>query len=179
MTRMHHSKWLIIGMLISCFIFPRAVMATGVPEPATNPSSIRDVALKDGGILIGRVVDTNNVPQAKVPVSLIAGDRQLAVGMTDEQGYFAFRGLKGGVYHLVSAKGLAAYRVWAPEVAPPNAQPGALVVAGQDLVRGQFGGRLGMILTHPLVIAGAVATAVAVPIAIAAADDDEEPPATP
>jgi hypothetical protein len=42
-----------------------------------------------------------------------------------------------------------------------------LVVANQDLIRGQLGGRLRFWLSNPWVITGLVATAVAVPVVLA------------
>lgn len=158
---------------------PQSVLAAD-PAATTN---LTDVSLGSGGVLLGQVVDNAGAPQANVPVSLQSGQQELGASKTDGGGYFAFSGLRGGVYQVVAAKGHGAYRVWTPGSAPPSAQQGALVVAGNeqnqlgnqtaalgqqpDLVRGQYGGRLGFWLSNPWVIAGVVATAVAVPVALA------------
>jgi len=161
-----------------------AVLGMCVPTPllAAGPTSnqtVRDVTLWQGGTLIGQVQNAQGVGQAGVPVVIYSGNQRVAVTKTDKNGYFSVSGLRGGLYQVASTNGMATYRLWSAQAAPPSAQPGAIVVADQELVRGQFGGRLGMILTHPLVIGGAVAAAIAVPVAIAAADDDEAAPASP
>ncbi len=156
------------------FCLPAAALA----EVQTGRTPvIHDVALNDGGVLLGQVVDVQGAGQASKKVSLRLSEREVAEAKTDANGYFAFRGIRGGVYELMAADGVGAYRLWAPGTAPPKAQPGAMVVAGQDLVRGQYcgptcppTGRLKFWLTNPWVVAGIVATAVAVPVGIHNAD---------
>jgi hypothetical protein len=159
------------------FVFPRnLVIAAGVGEPPT----IRDVALHQDGLLLGQVLSKDGTPVAGVPVTISRENRVLGTATTNEKGIFAFRGLKGGVYQLTSANGVVAYRVWQSQTAPPGASPAAIVVAGEDAVRGQLGcGYLGMFLSRPLVIAGVIGAAIAVPLAIALSEDEEEAPATP
>jgi hypothetical protein len=159
------------------FVFPRnLVIAAGVGEPPT----IRDVALHQDGLLLGQVLSKDGTPVAGVPVTISRENRVLGTATTNEKGIFAFRGLKGGVYQLTSANGVVAYRVWQSQTAPPGASPAAIVVAGEDAVRGQLGcGCVGMFLSRPLVIAGVIGAAIAVPLAIALSEDEEEAPATP
>ncbi len=166
----------VVALAVLGVCVPRPLLAAG--QPTAQPV-VRDVTLWQGGTLIGQVQNAQGVGKAGVPVAIYRGKQQLAVAKTDANGYFTFTGLRGGLYQLASANGVTTYRLWAAKTAPPSAQPGAIVVADQDLVRGQLGGRLGMILTHPLVIGGAVAAAIAVPIAIAANDDDDEAPGSP
>jgi hypothetical protein len=64
------------------------------------------------------------------------------------------------------------YRVWTVNTAPPVAQPGAMVVAGQDLVRGQASSPVLRFFTNPWVLAGLVGAAIAIPIALSNDDDD-------
>ena len=52
-----------------------------------------------------------------------------------------------------------------PNTAPPAAQSAALLVSGSDVVRGQNGG-LVYWLTNPWVLAGLIAAAIAIPIAL-------------
>jgi len=177
---MRLSEWLrvmLVAVLVLGFSFPRsAVVAAGIGDQAM----IRDIALQQGNTLVGQVLSKDGNPVAGVPVTISRDNQVLATATTNEQGLFAFRGLKGGVYQLSSANGVAAYRVWQPQTAPPGASPAALVVAGEDAVRGQLGcGPLGMFLSRPLVIAGVIGAAIAVPLAIALSDEDEEAPATP
>jgi len=139
--------------------------------------SVTDVALQEGGVLIGQVVDPQGATLARTSVSLQSGGKEMALSQTDESGYFAFRGLRGGVYRLAAAKGQSTYRVWEPGTAPPIAYPGALIVAGQDTVRGQAG-MMGLrnLLANPWVVAGIVATAVAVPVAVHNSDRNPASP---
>jgi len=162
---------------VSC---PQLLVAA--QQAAGQSPGVIDVQLhrgNQGPVLIGQVVNQQGTPEAGVKVELLSGGRKVASTKTDRRGCFAFIGVQGGVYQLAAAKGQGTYRVWKPGTAPPTAQPGAVVVAGKDLVRGQLlpyqGAGLRALLTNPLVIAAVVATAVAVPVAIANADDDEAP----
>ncbi|MCS7237278.1 MAG: carboxypeptidase-like regulatory domain-containing protein [Thermoguttaceae bacterium] len=169
------SRVLVI-LLVLGFCLPKSpILAAGT----ANQLAPRDVALTKDGILLGQVVDAQGVPQREVPVTLMHNGRVVGNAKTNEQGYFAFKGLKGGVYQVAAANGVASYRVWQPNLAPPGAGQGALVVANQDLTRGQIGGCLGMFLSRPLVVAGVVAAAIAIPVAIAVSEEEEEAPATP
>jgi hypothetical protein len=110
-------------------------------------------------------------------VSLLDGAEKLAEARTDAGGNFAFRGLRGGVYQVTAAEGIGAYRLWTPGTAPPSAQAAALVVAGEDLIRGNlrcFGRNCGawcrFQLSNPLVLATLAATAITVPIVVYNAD---------
>lgn len=144
-----------------------------LPLLAAPATPILDIAMQEGGLLQGQVVDLQNQPRANVPVALVAGEKQLAVGRTNANGYFAFQGVRGGVYQLATPEGFAVYRVWTAQTAPPSAQPAALLVTGNGTVRGQCCGGVGAFLSNPWVIAGIIATAIAVPIAVHNADDDE------
>jgi hypothetical protein len=126
-----------------------------------------DVALMDGGVLVGQVVDSQGGGIENAPVLLRQEGKSLANPRTGTQGYFALKDLRPGVYHLASTKSEGAYRLWAPGTAPPTAQKGALLVANDGVVRGQLGqGGLKAVLANPWVVAAIVATAVAVPVAV-------------
>lgn len=154
------------------------ILVTGqVFAAETSPPAVAkpiDVALQEGGVLVGQVVTPEGVPLPNATVGIDAGQQVLGVAKTDAQGRFAVRGLKGGVYRLSAADGSGVYRVWAPGMAPRGAQQGTLIVAGQDLTRGQVIPRARTWLRNPWVVGGVIATAIAVPIALSE-DDDEEP----
>jgi hypothetical protein len=155
------------GVMVSLaavgFLIPTPLLA-GSPAPAPV---VVDIALRDGGMLVGQVVNDRGTAEPGIPVSIRSQDRELAVAKTGKEGYFAFKGIRGGVYQLVADRGHGVYRVWSPGTAPPAAQEGALLVNGDQVVRGQCaGGGFRSFITNPLVIAGIVATAVAVPVAI-------------
>ena len=184
-------KGLAIGLAV-CGLWLPCMASAASPEPAPV---VHDVALRDGGVLLGQVVDRQGAAQRGQRVSLLLDQSQIAVAETDANGLFAFQGLRGGVYQLAAAEGAGAYRVWAPGTAPKVAEPGVLLVAGGDLVRGQdyygdnyYGdnyycdnytcydnyspplSRVKFWLSNPWVVAGIVATAVAVPVGIPNAD---------
>jgi hypothetical protein len=147
---------------------------------------IVDVALYDGGTLRGQVVDLQGQPVARTTVSVRQLDREIATAVSNEVGYFRMTGLRGGMYGIAAGEAVGACRLWAPKTAPPSAQPGALVVVGDQQVLGQgpYGGfqcspngcrpvrcyspmsRLKYWLANPLVIAGIVATAVTIPVVL-------------
>ncbi len=171
---------------------PPAAFASGA-EVKQQPVVI-DVALQEGGLLLGQVVNPQGAPLSKTAVLLQENGREIAVNQTNKQGYFAGRGLRGRVYQIVAAEAHGTFRTWKPGAAPPTSQHGALLVAGKQTVRGQCPqcqqeaewaqcsecgdpecagecgvpccGNLRCWLTNPWVVAGIVATAVAVPVTI-------------
>lgn len=163
---MMKTRRIVNGVMVSLaaigFLLPQPLLAAN-PAPK---APVTDVALRDGGLLVGQVVDEQGAALGGVPVSLKYQDRELVVGKTSKDGTFGFKGLRGGVYQIAAAQGRGVYRVWTVGTAPPAAQEGALVVSGENVVRGQDGGGFRAFITNPLVIAGVVATAIAVPVAI-------------
>ena len=151
------------------------------PRSAAVATAPQDVALAEGGILTGQVVDTAGKPQALTPVSLATGGKEIARATTDKNGQFRVASLKGGVYQVSAAGNSSVYRFWAPRTAPPSSLTGLNMVSDNQIVRGQMGGgplaSAGQwIAEHPIITAGAIATAIAVPLAL---DDDDDPPASP
>lgn len=181
-------KGVVRGALVSLavvgFCLPQTAFA--VQASVDRVPSVADVALQDGGVLCGQVVDPQGIPLARVPVSLQDRNGEVARAVTDGNGYFAVQGLRGGVHQLVAARGHGTFRLWTPGTAPPSSQKGALLVAARETVRGQqcesgcepecgvpcgpcYGsGCKGVAywLANPWVVTGIVATAVAVPVAI-------------
>ena len=188
---MEVKRFLVVIVLLSCvaMISPTAIMAA----PVKNTP--RDVALHKGGVLVGQMLDAQGAAVVAVPVSVKTAGKEIAKVRTDQQGKFQVRGLRGGV-HVVAAGGQqGVYRLWAPRTAPPAARQGLMLVPSTDIVRGQcgcgtsvgcgtpvcgkgcgFAGIGGWMDRHPVVTVGAIATAIAVPLAL---DDDDDPPATP
>lgn len=158
--------------VLSClgmFISPVAA-APAVAAP-------RDITLHEGGVLLGQVVNAQGASVASTSVSLVSGGKEVARTQTDSTGKFTVSGLKGGVYQIASANHQDVYRLWSPQTAPPAAGRGVMLVSGQDIARGQgtggpFSGITNWISKHPIMTAGAVAAAIAIPIAL---DDDDDP----
>ncbi len=133
-------------------------------QTATNEgdSVIRDIALRAGGVLVGQIVTAEGTGAAKVSVSLQQNGTELVRTATDANGLYAIKGLRGGVYHVVSGKTVDTYRLWAPGTAPPAAIDAAMLVEGNAVVRGE----LGSLIRNPWVLAALIATAIVVPIAV-------------
>ena len=117
-------------------------------------------------------------------LALFKNGKEIARLETDQRGRFAVNGLKGGVYQVATVGQQGVYRMWAPRTAPPVAKKGLILVSG-DVVRGQgygpgpsgpFSTVTGWISQHPLMTAGIIATAIAIPLAI---DDDDGSHASP
>lgn len=158
---------LAVGMGLSLNATARADGAASSAKPV-----IVDVALQEDGVLLGQVVNPQGVPVPDAAVRISDGKQQLGLAKTNQDGYFAFKGLKGGLYQMQAADGSGMFRLWAARTAPPSAQKGALLVSGQDLARGQMGPRLRTWMQNPWVVGGAIGAAIAVPVAIVASDDD-------
>ena len=134
---------------------------------AKRKTLTQDVALQQGGVLMGQLVDTSGTPISATPVSLLQNNLELANTITDNRGRFTFKALHGGIYQVVTPNSNRLYRLWAAGTAPKSAGQVAQIVAGQPVMRGQHTmGRMGKWLTSPLGLTAVAATAVAVPVAL-------------
>ena len=116
-------------------------------------------------MLRGFVVDNAGAAQPKTQVMISTQQAQVAMVETDSAGQFEVKGLSGGVYQVETLKGGGVYRFWAPNTAPPAAFPTAMIVQGDQVVRGANGQMLSW-LGNPWVLAAITATAIAVPLAL-------------
>lgn len=130
---------------------------------------IRDVALQPGGVLNGQVLDEQAVAQGHSKLAVVYQGKPLTVTETDQEGRFMLTGLEPGIYELHLAEGGGAYRVWAPRTAPPAAEQSVLLVQDSRVVRGMHHGNghggFGW-LANPWVLAGIVALAIGLPLAL-------------
>ena len=173
---------------------PQLLVAVESAAPALSSRSVTtapqtqapsDVVLQDQGVVLGRIVDERGQALPNTPVSLQTGGKEVARVTSDDMGRFQAEGLKGGVYRVASQGHQGVYRFWAPRTAPPAASTGLSIVSQRDVVRGQYTGTHSnpfsaagqWIAEHPIITAGAIATAIAVPIAVS--DDDDDPPSSP
>jgi hypothetical protein len=157
---------------------------------AASPAGLaKDIALRPGGVLVGQVVDQQGTAKAGTVVAIHSGDQQIVRTTTDTNGIFAAQGLRGGNYQIVTGDGQRFCRLWAANTAPPAAPDAAIVVMGDDIVRGQWAGGqwapwggtgwgtgwggawLNWVRSHPYITAGVVAAAIAAPLAVAASDE--------
>jgi hypothetical protein len=159
-----------VGMVAGPFAYG-AGPATGAPAvfapaAAARVPEVLDVELLEGGVLLGQVTDRSGAPLRQTEVLLRKDGVDVLRVRTEEEGRFAAAGLRGGVYEVVAADSTSHFRVWAPRTAPPAAQPGILIVAGDGVVRGNLGYLLYGWLSHPWVLAALTTAAIAVPIAL-------------
>jgi len=155
-----------LGMLVPVPVLQAAaVESSPVPEVVGRSHVAVDVGLRSGGVLLGQVVNGQGIPLRRAPVELRQLDRKVGTTATDAAGYFSLRDLRGGTYQILAADAHGVFRLWAPNTAPPSARPGALLVAGDGPVRGQATS-CAQWLCNPWIIAGLVAAAVAIPVAI-------------
>ena len=157
-----------LGMLI-----PNGSIATPLPGVAPKEQEaahgvVSDMALDEGGMLRGQVVDQQGSELAGIPVHLLRDGQAVARTLTDTHGRFAFRGLQGGVYQIEAAASYLTCRVWSHRTAPPMARSAAMIVANDETVRGQAGGFWSnrRRLAFTLIAASMIATAIAVPLAL-------------
>ncbi len=155
-------------------------------QPVARPQ-VADVALAEGGVFSGKVVDAQGAPIPQAAVALHQAGKPVATSTTNAEGVFAVQGLRGGLYQVIAGNGVVAYRLWAPRTAPPTANRSALIVTGDEILAGQQcgsicppgpdmprggGGVLGWMQRNPLLVGAGIAAAIAVPLAI---DDDDDP----
>ncbi|MEQ8211468.1 MAG: carboxypeptidase-like regulatory domain-containing protein [Lacipirellulaceae bacterium] len=159
----------------SMLISPIAMAA-----PAAKQARPSDIALRDGGVLVGQIMTPQGTAVASAPVSIQKNGREIIRVATNAKGEFTVAHLKGGVYQVAAPGHQGSYRLWAPKTAPPAASTGLMAVAGDQAVLGNHGAGpfatvTNWVATHPIMTAGIVAAAVAIPLAV---DDDDDNAAT-
>lgn len=171
--KLKHFQALAAAVACVGMVLPQAASAGEQPVPQSN-----DVALRPGGLVVGRVIDREGVAQQGATVSIRQDQREVVRTTTDKNGVFAAQGLRGGQYQILTEQGQGLYRFWAPDTAPPAAQEAAVVVTSPDVVRGQYGNQFGYgygwldwMRAHPYLTAGIIASAIAIPVALAADHD--------
>lgn len=111
-------------------------LAMAQSASAQGPA-IRDVALQADSVLQGQLLNKSGTPKASTPVVVAQKGKVVVVAMTDKQGRFSIRGIRGGVYQIESEHANGVYRLWAPKTAPPAAKSAVLMVVDDSVVRGQ------------------------------------------
>ena len=161
---MRSTRWYCqLAVALACvgMIVPQRLLAATADGPQ---NVVNDVALGTNGSLTGQVVDGQGHPQADADVGVWQSDNRIASAKSDVNGNFVVTGLRSGVHQVSAGQGVSVYRFWAPNTAPPSAGQQAMVVSDQNVVRGN-GGFIAFV-TNPWVLAGVVAAAIAIPIAL-------------
>ena len=154
-----------LGMLIPLPVLHAATGDTPNLQPAANRSVTTDVALSPDGSLRGQAVNGQGRPVPLTRISLQQNDREVATTAADRNGHFLLPGLRDGTYQLVAGQANVTCRLWQAKMAPPSATRAALIVVDGRQVLAQQG-PLGYWLSNPWIVAGLVAAAVAIPVAI-------------
>lgn len=144
-------------------VLPQSLLAAESPAlpTATSPAdaaapAVLDVALTQGGLLQGKVLDTQGQPVADAPVSVRFEGKEVASTKSSVDGSFAVRGLRGGTHVVVSGEHGGICRMWTAESAPPSARSAVMIVRGGQIARGQ-----GFVSGPGLLMAGLLGGAVA------------------
>lgn len=183
MKQLHPLSRVLVWTAVLGVVSP--LSATGA-EPGRDArherTAIKDTVLGKSGVLRGRVYNAQGAPLPGVGVAVLTIDGKAVQSRTTDTGEFAVGGLKGGVYQVVAGHGSQVIRAWSDGTAPPSALRQVLVVSDPRVVAGQHEpGTFGYFLqearytlSNPLVMGGIIAAAVAIPVAIHNANDDDE-----
>ena len=129
-------------ILVLLFLVPQLTIAT-TPEVQTEKPSrlpqLTDIALKEGGTMIGRITDREGKLLSQQKIVVRQENRLVAEVTSGKNGEFIVEGLRGGIYEIASQQGVGSFRAWAEGTAPPSAKHFALLVENGDVVRGQWG----------------------------------------
>lgn len=153
---------------------PQAANSQAASRPEAKSPVVHDIALGNGGVLRGQVVDRDGTParEMDIRVSPVSDQpQQPIVVKTDDQGHFQIAGLQGGVHRVETSQGAAIFRLWAPNTAPPAAKKGVLIVDSKEAVRANLS-RLSPL--HWTLIGVGIAAAIAIPLALDDDDDDDD-----
>lgn len=138
---------------------------------------LEHVALHDGGVLQGALVDTNGRPLEGQTVLLAKAGTVVVTAETNAEGRYAIKGVEDGVYQVVSAGKAANYRVYTAN-APAGAKQGVIHVVSPEMARANLGAQPGYGLSQVLgggsrtALLAAAAVAIGAGVAIAVNEDD-------
>jgi hypothetical protein len=132
---------LAVAGLLSPTLAGAAQPAVTQSQPnAARPQRIADVALHQGGVFAGQVVNAQGVPRGNAKVVMTQKAKVVAIARTDKQGRFVVRGVRAGVYQVQAEQTVSVLRLWAERTAPPAARPAALLVSDSTIALGQDDG---------------------------------------
>jgi hypothetical protein len=166
-------KFIAAWLACVAWLLPQPGLAA--PETAADSAPARvpivDVSLTAEGTLTGRLVDPSGGAMPEQLIVLHTAERAVMHTKTDKQGDFTFRRVPGGVYQLRIDESAVSCRVWPRHAAPPVAKDALLVVVGAPVVRGQQ--PIGAAFSSPVFVGAVLAAAIAIPVAIHNANDDD------
>jgi hypothetical protein len=136
------SKRVIVVLTCLCMLSQAPLLAAGlgVDEASATGASleIADIALADGGVLTGQVLDKEGSAVTNAVVSVRYRGHEVARAVTDQRGFYTVSSLRGGVHQVVCGTSETLCRLWSPATAPPRAETCAMTVTGGEVVRGNI-----------------------------------------
>ena len=133
-----------VGLLLPQSVLQAGGLQTIDSDAVKRAAVVVDVALGENGTLTGQVVDSQGIGLDGVVVSMTQGQDEVATSVTNKEGVFVVKDLRGGVYQIVAGQAVGSFRLWAANTAPPSARAKAVLVSSDQFVRGQgilpFGG---------------------------------------
>ena len=139
-----------------------------VAKKAAQVNRVPDLALTTGGKMTGRVVDHGGKVLEGAEVVLKQNDKEISRTLTNHEGVYSFKSLKGGIYNVSSGNTEGVFRVWTEKSAPPSAKEHALLMMGENGARGQFGS---VDPTMIVLTAGVIAAVILSALALEKIDD--------
>lgn len=145
----------VLSCTAAVLLFVPQLASSAVPQSG----QITNVVMHQGGVMVGRLLDSQAQPVAGRQVALRQAKKVVATVETDKNGQFAVRGLRSGIYTLESGNSRSLVAAWNESAAPPTARPSVTIVVGdRQVVRGQDdNGRTPLVIgATGAIIAGAV-----------------------
>lgn len=112
--------------------------STAKAAPVAKKVVVSDVSLDERNVLVGQYLQSNGKPYADSTVALVQNGKIVQLAKTEKNGQFTVRA-KAGLYEIKTQKTSAVCRLWAHRTAPPAAKKGVVLVADENVVRGQLG----------------------------------------
>ncbi|MCX7421579.1 MAG: hypothetical protein NT013_18815 [Planctomycetia bacterium] len=148
---------------------PRLMSKTQVVEPKPT-----DIVLHPGNIIAGEVFTADGKPLAETEVIVQIGRHEVARVSTNRLGEFAVEVPRGGVYVVASNGGTLLVRAWTATAAPPTSLEKITIAPQTTVIRAQNqGGGFDPLLG--LLLAGGIAAAIAIPIALNNSGNNDAP----
>jgi hypothetical protein len=171
MRFVNRSRRLTATLALACMLLSGPTMHAQQPDLAnsaagrgTPRSLITDIALQPGSMLRGYLIHAAGQALANRSVEVFRDGQRVQSVYTGPEGQFIAGPLRGGVYRVSAAEISGVVRLWAPYTAPPGAKPQLWIVSG-PVSRAQMH-PASTVMGSPLVVAGLVAAAVAIPVAM-------------
>lgn len=131
-----------LGIRFAALAVTALVLPLNAAEPrstATHSAPLIDVALAQGGELVGVILGSDGSPVSDTLVQVLYRRSIIATVKTDAQGRWRIQGLRSGVHVVRTSQSQQTCRFWTAEAAPPLAKRGIILAGSNAVIRGQCG----------------------------------------